>query len=151
MTVQNVQSSNTTSIDSKPAILTNDSTSDKNKSLPVDKQRSQIIPSNNSVNISNENNNNISNSNNNKTKLYANSKIVVLTNSGVSVNITTTTTTTTRTTVASNSNNKTTSKSFPLIPTSSKPKSRKEFIAALMHQLGIFPCSSVPENLGMLL
>lgn len=103
--------------------------------------------------ITDNNNNevNISSSNNKTTngnKLYANSTIIVLTNN--------------------NSNNKhdsidyhnkdslskvtstvapvTTNARTPSAPT--KPKSRKEFIAALMQQLGINPCPMVPDDLG---
>ncbi|XP_063708533.1 beta-1,4-N-acetylgalactosaminyltransferase bre-4 [Culicoides brevitarsis] len=70
-----------------------------------------------------------------KKKLYANSTVIVLTNPESGEEITTTTTTTVKPQVV-------TTKAVV-----TKPKSRKEFIEALMQQLGINPCPMVPDDL----
>lgn len=75
----------------------------------------------------------------NETKLYANSTVVVLTNNNhhhESIEQESTTLAPGITVTVKS------------VATPTKPKSRKEFIAALMQQLGINPCPMVPDELG---
>lgn len=100
-------------------------------------------------------NNEVNISSSNKTtgnKLYANSTIIVLTNNNHnnnhdSIDYNKHSLSSITTTVAPLNTLYTQAKiRTPSTPT--KPKSRKEFIAALMQQLGINPCPMVPDDLG---
>lgn len=103
------------------------------------------------INSNNNTSNEINISSSNKTngnKLYANSTIIVLTNNNNinnnhdSIDYHKDSLSSVTSTVAPTNKNART----PSTPT--KPKSRKEFIAALMQQLGINPCPVVPDDLG---
>lgn len=144
MAIQNNNVSTTSVIvDVKPINLSQETTatnSSSDRNSDEKKPDVSFIPDKNHTNL---NDVNVS-SNYNKTsgnKLYANSTIIVLTNNN------------------SNNNNKVTTTIVPqnvtkpkiyTPSTPTKPKSRKEFITALMQQLGINPCPMVPDDLGEL-
>lgn len=157
MAIQGNSSTTTTTssieVKSLNATLSQDINSDKSHNSDSEKKPDVSFITDNNIISNNE----VNVSSSNKTsgnKLYANSTIIVLTNNNNnnnhdSIDYNKISVSSVTTSVAPPPNpllHTNTKIRTPSTPT--KPKSRKEFIAALMQQLGINPCPMVPDDLG---